>query len=176
MFDPALDPARPTATIHRFCWEEIAGLARLLADRLADARIDGVVGIARSGLVPAVMLSHMLGVRPFAVLDIARTHSDAIRADKSQPANHGSLGLERMRGHRVLLVDDIVGQGLTLDAARRDLLDAGIDPVTATLVVNRANLAGRDPHAIVDHWACEVHGWVIFPWEGKGPWQGGDDA
>ncbi|TXC71458.1 purine phosphoribosyltransferase [Sphingomonas ginsenosidivorax] len=167
-----LDPARPVSTIHRFSWEEIAGLARLLADRLADARVDGVVGIARSGLVPAVMLSHMLGVRPFAVLDIARTHSDAIRADKSQPANHGALGLERMRGRRVLLVDDVVGQGLTLDAACRVLVQAGADPVTATLVVNRDNLAGRNPRAIVDHWACDVHGWVIFPWEGKDPWEG----
>ena len=162
-----LDPARPVSTIHRFSWEEIAGLTRLLADRLADARLGGVVGIARSGLVPAVMLSHMLGVRPFAVLDIARTHSDAIRADKSQPATRGALGLARMRGRRVLLIDDIVGQGLTLEAARRQMVDAGADPVTAALVVNRANLAGRDPRAIVDHWACDVHGWVIFPWEGK---------
>jgi hypoxanthine phosphoribosyltransferase len=162
-----LDPSRPVATIHRFSWEEIAGLARLLADRLADAQIGGVVGIARSGLVPAVMLSHMLGVRPFAVLDIARTHSDDIQAGKSQPANRGAMGLEAMRGRRVLLVDDIVGQGLTLDTARCDMIDTGADPVTAALVVNRANLAGRQPRAIVDHWACEVHGWVIFPWEGK---------
>ena len=154
---------------HRFSWEEIAGLTRLLCDRLEGSQIAGVVGIARSGLVPAVMLSHMLGVRPFAVLDIARTHSDAVDAEKSRPANRGSLGLEELRGRRVLLVDDIVGQGLTLEAARRALIAAGSDPVTAVLVVNCANLAGRDARSIVDHWACEVHGWVIFPWEGKDP-------
>ncbi|WP_380785921.1 phosphoribosyltransferase [Sphingomonas sp. R86521] len=162
-----LDPTRPLPVAHRFSWEDIAGLARLLGDRLAGTQLGGVVGIARSGLIPAVILSHILGVRQFAVLDIARTHSDAIEAEKSQPANRGNLGLAALRGRRVLLVDDIVGQGLTLDAARRELIAAGADPVTATLVVNRANLAGRDPSAIVDHWACEVHGWVIFPWEGK---------
>lgn len=152
---------------HRFSWDEIDGLIRLLCDRLADARIDGIVGIARSGLVPAVALSHMLGVRRFAVLDIARTQSDAIDAAKSGPANRGSLGLGDMAGRRVLLVDDIVGQGLTLAAARRTLLETGADPLTATLVINRTNLPCHDAGTIVDHWACEVHGWVIFPWEGK---------
>ncbi len=155
--------------LHHFSWAEIAGLADLLRDRLAGARIAGVVGIARSGLVPAVMLSHMLDVRPFAVLDIARTSSDAVEAEKSRPASRGDLGLENLRGRRVLLIDDIVGQGLTLEAARRILIAADIDPVTAVLVVNRANLAGRDACDIVDHWACEVHGWVVFPWEGKDP-------
>ena len=152
---------------HRFFWDEIDGLTRLLADRLAGAGIEGVVGIARSGLVPAVMLSHRMGVRPFAVLDIARTDSDAVEAGKSQPADRGALGLEAMRGRRVLLIDDIVGQGLTLDAARGVLAAAGAEPVTAVLVVNHANLAGREARAIVDHWACDVHGWVVFPWEGK---------
>lgn len=152
---------------HRFSWEEIDGLTRLLADRLTGLEIEGVVGIARSGLVPAVMLSHRMGVRPFAVLDIVRTDSDAVEAGKSQPADRGALGLEAMRGRRVLLVDDIVGQGLTLDAGRRALVAAGAEPITAVLVVNHANLAGREALAIVDHWACDVHGWVIFPWEGK---------
>lgn len=162
----------PSPTVHRFSWEEIAGLTRLLRDRLAGSRITGVAGVARSGLVPAVMLSHMLGVRSFAVLDIARTHSDAVEAEKSRPIRRGSLGLEALRGRRVLLIDDIVGQGLTLDVARRELIEAGAEPVTAVLVVNSANLAGRDARAIVDHWACEVHGWAVFPWEGKEP----DDA
>lgn len=162
-------PRAAVHRLHRFTWPEIDGLIRLLGTRLADEPFAGVIGIARSGLVPAVALSHLLNIRPFAVLDIVRTDSDAIEAGKQQPVLRGSMGLDALRGQRVLVVDDIVGQGLTVVAARQMLLQAGVEPVFATLVVNRGNLAGQEIEALVEHWACEVDGWVIFPWECKDP-------
>ncbi len=148
-------------------WNEINGLVRLIADRVRDKPIDAIVGISRSGLIPAVMLSHTLGVRNFAVLDIIRTTSDNVNADKTIANYRGILNQQFITGQNVLLVDDIVGEGMTLRAAKEIIKDIGANIVSATLVVNQNNLGTIAPEEIVDHYGCIVHGWVIFPWEGK---------
>jgi hypoxanthine phosphoribosyltransferase len=153
--------------MHMFGWAEIDALVELIAERAAGQKVEAIVGIARSGLVPAVMLSHRIGVRPFSVIDIARTTSDAINASKSAPVWHGISNRDAVAGRRVLLIDDIVGHAMTMPMAAAALRDLGADPVTATLVVNQHNLGARAPRSVVDIYGCVVYGWVVFPWEGK---------
>lgn len=155
--------------MHSFSWSEITALTHLLAEKAGSYSVEGVAGVSRSGLIPAVMLSHILSIRPFAVLDIARTKSDAVDASKQPPRCRGVLNIEEMKGRRVLLVDDIVGAGLTIATARQLLVDAQITPIICSLVVNQANLGERKPADFLDFWGCVVHGWVVFPWEGKAP-------
>jgi hypoxanthine phosphoribosyltransferase len=150
-----------------FGWAEIDALVELIAERAAEQKVEVIVGIARSGLVPAVMLSHRIGVRPFSVIDIARTTSDGINASKSAPVWHGISNQDAVAGRRVLLIDDIVGHAMTMPMAAAALRDLGAHPVTATLVVNQRNLGARAPRTVVDIYGCVVYGWVVFPWEGK---------
>jgi uncharacterized protein len=152
---------------HNISWNEINGLVGLLAERVADKQIDTIVGISRSGLIPAVMLSHILGVRKFAVLDIIRTTSDNINADKTKANYRGILNEQFITGQSVLLVDDIVGEGMTIRTAKEILKNLGANAISSTLVVNQNNLGTIAPEAIVDYYGCIVHEWVIFPWEGK---------
>lgn len=147
-------------------WQEVQELVDLLAGSLADRQFDTVVGVLRSGLIPAVMLSHALGVRDVGVLDIRRTESDAVRARKRPPRIRGSMHVDELDGHRVLLVDDILGEGATIEAAKAQIRDRCASLTTAVIVVNRSNCP-TDPHQFVDRFACAVHDWVVFPWEGK---------
>ncbi len=151
--------------MHRLSWAEINGLVALLAERAAHDKIDCIVGVMRAGMIPAVMLSHITGIRHVSTIAIVRTRSDAIDAAKDAPVCHGILNPEALAGRRVLVVDDIIGKGLTMTMARDALIAAGATPVLATLVVNRENL-GHDRFAeVADHWGCVVRGWVIFPWD-----------
>jgi len=160
------DPARTEAII-AISWAEIDGLVELIAERAVQHRVEAIVGVARSGLVPAVMLSHRLAVRPLAVIDIARTESDAIHAAKSPPKLRSLSNPGAVEGRRVLLIDDIVGGGVTMAMASGILRDLDADVVTATLVVNQRNLGDIPLQRVVDIVGCVVHGWVVFPWEGK---------
>ncbi len=130
--------------------------------------IEAIVGISRSGLVPAVMLSHRIGVRALSAIHIARTLSDEINAAKRDPVWHGLLDTPALAGRKVLVVDDIVGKGLTMRMAVAALRQIAASTLTAALVVNKANLADTPVASVVDHYGCVVHGWTIFPWEGKG--------
>ncbi|MFB2938893.1 phosphoribosyltransferase [Aerosakkonemataceae cyanobacterium BLCC-F154] len=153
--------------MHYISWDEINGLVRLIADEVKQKSIDTIVGISRSGLIPAVMLSHTLGVRNFAVLDIIRTTSDDINAEKTGANYRGILNEQFIKGKNVLLVDDIVGEGMTIRNAKQILKDLDANVVSATLVINQDNLGTTSPEEVVDICGCIVHGWVIFPWEGK---------
>ena len=155
--------------IHVISWAEIDGLVELLADRVSNLGFEAVVGISRSGLVPAVMLSHTIGVRALSAINIIRTLSDEINAAKKEPVCHGILDPQALGGRKILLVDDIVGKGLTMRLAVQALRNIGASPISATLVVNKANLGDTPVDSVVDHYGCLVHGWVVFPWEGKGP-------
>jgi hypoxanthine phosphoribosyltransferase len=148
-------------------WLDVDGMVGALKSMLADERLDAVVGIARSGLIPAVMLSHVLGIRDFGVLDIRRTLNDEVNALKRDPVLRGQLNLEALRGRRVLLVDDVIGAGATMLAARAELQLLGATVTSAALVLNEANLGTRRAAEVVDHIATVVRGWVVFPWEGK---------
>lgn len=148
-------------------WDEINGLVALLANRVQDKQIDSIVGISRSGLIPAVMLSNTLGVRNFAVLDIIRITSDSINADKTGANYRSILNKHFITGKNILLVDDIVGEGMTMRTACKLLKEMDANVISTTLVVNQANLGSIVPETVVDYYGCLVHGWVIFPWEGK---------
>jgi hypoxanthine phosphoribosyltransferase len=160
------DPAHDEGIV-AIGWAEIDGLVELIAERALQHRVEAIVGVARSGLVPAVMLSHRIGVRPLAVIDIARTESDAVHAAKAQPKLRSVSNPDAVQGRRVLLIDDIVGGGITMSMASQVLRDLQADVVTATLVVNQCNLGRIPAQRVVDIVGCVVHGWVVFPWEGK---------
>ena len=162
---PAVSPM--AMADHRLSWTECHQLTGLLADAVAAAQCTVIAGISRSGLVPAVMLSHALGIRDFAVLDLRRTVSDAVHSQKRPPLLCDAMNLGALANRRVLLVDDIVGAGATLVAARALLEGLASQVVTAALVYNRANDPEGRAAAALDHHACLVHGWVEFPWECK---------
>ncbi|WP_049975872.1 phosphoribosyltransferase [Azospirillum sp. B506] len=151
--------------MHIFSWAEIDGLIDLLAESLRERPFDSVVGISRSGLIPAVMLSHRLGVRDFAILDIPRTATEGANAPKRPPEMRGVLNEGLLDGRRLLVVDDIVGSGETMAMARRWLTPRARAMTCVALVVNQDNLGTRDLAALAEHVAASVHGWVAFPWE-----------
>ncbi len=92
-----------------------------LLDRAAAWRPDGVVGIARGGIVPASMAAGILAL-PLSFL----TH------DKSTGAMSW-LG-PPCPGRRVLLVDDCCSSGETLRRARDATIAEGRDCLTLTIV------------------------------------------
>jgi len=150
-----------------FTWQEIDGMIYSIASHIEKDDIDAIVGISRSGLIPAVMLSHLLDVRNFSILDIKRTDSNAINSKKSEPHYQGLFNDLYVKNKNILLVDDIVGAGETMKLAREILNPLVQTLKAATLVVNESNLKDCTVFDIVDYCGAIIHGWAIFPWEGK---------
>ncbi|MBC9718435.1 purine phosphoribosyltransferase [Streptomyces sp. TRM66268-LWL] len=150
-------------------WTDFAEFTQQLAERIRSDRIpQTIVGILRGGMIPAVALAHQLDVRDVRAVEVTRTLSDGIQAEKSSaPRLRNPASLGNLVGRDVLLVDDVAGSGTTLAHTRRII--AGLTAArlrTAVLCVNQANwLLPQQPQAAIDYIALRCEGWVIFPWE-----------
>ena len=152
-------------------WAEITAITDQLAQAIrADAHPDVVVGILRGGMIPAIRLAHVLGLRDVRALDVTHTAADGVNAAKTpRPVSRNLSSLGDMTGLDALLVDDVTGTGETLATSRCLLLAAGASSVrTAACVLNEINWRHSDegdPEFGLTYVGVTFRGWVVFPWE-----------
>jgi uncharacterized protein len=155
-------------------WNQIDDIVSNLSKKVEkEGKPEIIIGIQRGGLVPAVMLSHSLGVRDVLTLSISRTIDDRIDSQKIEPYLQGEIcssTVERLSLKDVLLVDDIVGTGITLQTAQK-LLRKSSSLSRFRSLVCIANLNNWDksninkPSDQISYIGKEVREWVVFPWE-----------
>jgi len=147
-------------------WQWFAALARKLAQELAGAEIEAIVGVARAGLVPAATVACSLRCDLFPVRVTRRDNDVVVR---ESPVWKVDVSPE-VAGKVVAVIDEMADSGETLAmvAARvRELGAARV--VTASLVAH----SWADPAP--DHVALTTDALVIFPWDKEvlidGQWQ-----
>ena len=112
-------------------WEDLDRLTERMAERLAGERFDVLLAIARGGLVPAGMLAYRLGIREILVAAVTAYDDDGAMAET--PTILHFPDDDRLRGRRVLVVDEVWETGNTAVAVAARVRAAGGDPVTAVL-------------------------------------------
>lgn len=138
----------------RLDYEEFTDMVDGLVDTL-PADYQGVVSINRGGLPFGVELSHSLQV-PHGVVS-ATLYEDDSTAPEDSLEWHGRLLGDV--GDHVLLVDDIVDTGTTMEAADAMLAETGRTVETAALHVK----PGRSFNP--NYYVKETPNWVVYPWE-----------
>lgn len=139
-----LDRDRPVVHIG---YDKVEELLAALEPGLPHGHIDAVVGVARSGIVPATVLAQRMGRELFL-----------LRCQRHQDGVHW-LGEAPPAGARLLVVDDIVSSGRTLARVRDFLEPQGHAVLTLALFVDRER-ATHPPD-----FAHEAPGFVRFAWD-----------
>ena len=141
-------------------WDQIHRDSRALAWRL-DGKGPGeggawkaVVGITRGGLVPAMIVSRELDIRVVDTISVkSYNHQDRMEAVVTKSPQADLMG----DGTGILIVDDLVDSGKTLELVRRLYPKAHFATVYAK------------PHGKpqVDTYITEVSQdtWIFFPWD-----------
>lgn len=132
-------------------WDEFHRDSKRLAEKLIDERpFTKIVAIARGGLVPASIIARELNIRFVDTLCIA-SYEDHIRTDLRilKPLKDTS--------EHILVVDDLVDTGATMEAARQMLPRAHF----AAVYAKPAGLS------LVDTYTSQVtqNTWIRFPWD-----------
>lgn len=128
----------------------VGDMARLIAEnlhRIDRTKFDCVIGIPRSGMIPAAMIATHLQL-PLA--DVRGYAAGIV---------NGRSGASEQAGKRALLVDDSANKGGAMARAVA-LLPKGTE-------VTRLAIFGpyqREPESIVDLWFEIVHGPRVFAW------------
>jgi hypoxanthine phosphoribosyltransferase len=146
--------------------EQFVADVRALAAQLAadEWTPDFLIGIGRGGLVPAVYLSHALGLPTLSVDHSAQVHDFAGAALER-------LAARTREGERLLVVDDINDSGATIGKLRALLTAAGAAGQHirfATLLDNIRSTSRVDYRArTIDR--AETKDWFVCPWEAVAP-------
>ncbi|MEV5598772.1 phosphoribosyltransferase family protein [Streptomyces sp. NPDC052496] len=143
-------------------WQTLGTLLTGLAEeiRAAGPLPDTVVGITRGGLTPAVALAHRLDVPEFRIMGIPRNSSNSRYSERGAAALEYVVPDTPLTGKRVLVVDDIMGDGGTMETAVGTLRALDAAEIRTAVLVRNQNCAGRP-----DHQGVEVDDWTVFPWE-----------
>ncbi len=139
-------------------YEGSQALARFARKEIGEPQ--GIIGIARGGLVPATIMAHIFDIKPVISVSIVsydketKTARPVITAlDKARLASVG-------KGKGWLIVDDICDTGETIKVMREYLPCACV----VTLMLNKDCLIKPD----FCYSFKEAEEWVVFPWENVG--------
>ena len=140
-------------------WDQIHRDARALAWRLQGQGPNGgawraVVGITRGGLVPAMIVSRELDIRVVDTISVrSYNHQSQMQAEVIKAPQADLMG----DGSGILIVDDLVDTGRTLEVVR-NLYPA------AHFATVYAKPSGKP---MVHTWVTEVSQdtWIFFPWD-----------
>ena len=130
-------------------WDEFDKEIRELGRRI-DYQPDAVIGIARGGVVPAVLLSKFLKVKDMYVLKVRREGTERRIMAEIVPD---------VAGMHILLVEDMLETGKSMIAAKEYLEERGAEVKTTCLYTM--------PQSEIkpDFSLKEVTAVVPFPWE-----------
>ncbi len=118
----------------------------LLADEFIGDDIDYVVAIEARGYVIGAPLAYKLGAGLIPVRKPGKLPSTTLRADYALEYGTNSLEIHSdalSKGHRVIIVDDLLATGGTALATKTLIERLGAEVVGAGFLIELADLAGR---------------------------------
>ncbi len=140
-------------------WKDIEELAEKLADKIAyDYEPDILVGILRGGVTVAHLLSDLLGFRVIypigcnSYVDVAKRFSVRV---------YSPLALSDLSGKKILLVDDVADEGLTLKAVIEQELSPKNPDEVRVATLHMKPWCRFKP----DYYVQLTDAWIIYPWE-----------
>lgn len=138
-------------------------LNKIIFDMYKDNwKPDYIVGLSRGGLIPAVMMSHKIGV-PMKPLKVS------LRDDPDDNTHDWTMSDDATDGAKILIVDDINDTGATLNWIVNDWRLNNIPSHNVKFAVLFDNLSSGFQRE-VDYCGTEINKaeqdeWIVFPWE-----------
>ncbi len=141
-------------------WDEMHNLSRIVSNKIKKSgyKPDAIIAILRGGMVPAMNLSDLLGIKDILTLKVEHW---GITATRNRKAELKSSICGDIKGKKILLVDDLTDTGGSMRVCINYLKK--LNPVeirTAVLIHKKQSRFEPDFYAErIDKWR-----WIILPW------------
>lgn len=141
-------------------WGEALKLCYSLAGRILDsgASFDAIVTISRGGLVPARIVSDVLGIEEMYVIRSRFWGIAGKVFDEPQVSIHEPLDVD---GKDVLVVDEVVDTGLTMGKVMKLIKGMGARDVKSAVLHYKLTSSLKPDYyvEVVREWV-----WIFYPW------------
>lgn len=150
-------------------WFDVENAALILAKRLQAHNYQPrrILAVARGGLIPATMLSHILGVRQVFSIQLESYSGEAQEFQGQLTPSHWEtfeFTQDLVNSVDTLIVDDLFDTGKTHEFLRENYPDA----VTCCLFYKEYK-HGQHSQRIVSFPGSPLpNQWIVFPWERLG--------
>ena len=137
-------------------WNDFVALCKGLAVAVAPFEPDVILGVARGGLYPATLLSHLLRAELYPIR-VTRRFKDAVVYEQPiwlvrPPAN--------VAGQRVLVVDEICSEGTTIAMVKEEVRQLGARAVRSAVLYAHERGAG-----VPDYIGIVSDALILNPWD-----------
>ncbi|WP_232547864.1 phosphoribosyltransferase [Propioniciclava soli] len=145
-------------------WERFGSACRELAHQVADSGFapEVIIAVARGGLLPGGGLSYALGCKLSDAINV-EFYTDVHETLPDPVLLAPMLDTENIRGKRLLVVDDVVDSGRTLELVLDLLREVGAEARSAVLYAKPTTICHPDYV-----WA-HTDRWIAFPWSAEPP-------
>lgn len=145
--------AEENARLPKLSWLDVEGLVSRAVDKIVKSnwQPDIIIGLSRSGFVPATMIAYKLDVKILAGLDAKRNN------DGPRSTGH-IVGLKNLADKKVLVVDDGIITGHLLNIVPDEVRSLGGEARTCALI---SEGRCKDPDYLVE----TLEFMPKFPWE-----------
>jgi hypothetical protein len=146
-------------------WDKLGECVDLINAQIEQSEFKPttIIGISRGGLGLASFLANYQQLQDFYVICVKRNKSDK-KFDRGEEARFEWLAPQPKPGafsdSRILVVDDITGDGGTLFLTLKVLKEMGASQIKTAVIAKNVHSKFE-----VDFQAITVDEWIIFPWE-----------
>lgn len=150
--------------IYYSSYEEVDNLAVNILKEIKknNIKIDTLVPILRGGMPLSLILSNNLENVDTAAIHIRRSITNESNSDFEDAKMLGITNVDSIKGKNILLVEDIVDKGDTLNKAIKELEKYNPSSIKIATLYNFNKKLNIISGKIFDSYV-----WVVFPWEKK---------
>lgn len=147
-------------------WNEVEkGVANILKDiKEKNINVDTIVPILRGGAPLGNLISNNMDA-DIAYIHIRRTASNDINAEFKVPVLKGITNSETIEGKDILIVDDLLDKGVTMEFAIEELKKLNPKSIHVAVLYNFTKLENEDMYIV--GLEMKEKKWIVFPWETK---------
>jgi len=141
-------------------WEEIhVNSIKLALKVMRDYKPETLIGVLRGGYIIARIMTDVLSIKELGVVEVKFYRGVEETAEKpviTQPL------VTEVRGKKVLIIDDVVDSGRTLQIVTEQVRLRGAKELKSAALYYK-------PRSIIrpDYFIASTSKWILFPWELK---------
>lgn len=144
--------------IRYITWQEVHEIIGSLANRLiGDYNPEIIIAIAKGGLIPARIISDVLGIDEIGFIEVKFYKSIGVRSEKPFIKH---IAIPYLKDKNVLVVDDVVDSGRTIQLVV-DSLAVHAPKQLRTLALYLKPWSTYIP----DYYFGVTDEWIVYPWE-----------